>query len=60
MDENTVEIEVPNKFFRDWVMENYMGLIKDALHQATKRAYSLSILIKENQEIKTDNDQVRK
>ncbi|MGB9698849.1 MAG: chromosomal replication initiator protein DnaA [Thermodesulfobacteriota bacterium] len=58
MDQNTVEIEVPNKFFKDWVTDNYLALIRDALQQVTKRAYSLNILIKENQEIKTDFDQV--
>lgn len=58
MDENIVEIEVPNKFFKDWVTENYLGLIKDALQQVTKRGYSLNILIKENQELTSDYDQV--
>lgn len=59
MGQNTVEIEVPNKFFKDWVMDNYSLLIKDALQQVTKRAFSLNILIKENQETKKDYDQVQ-
>lgn len=59
MGQNTVEIEVPNKFFKDWVMDNYSLLIKDALQQVTKRAYSLNILIKENQETKDYYDQVQ-
>lgn len=59
MGQNTVEIEVPNKFFKDWVMDNYSLLIKDALQQVTKRAFSLNILIKENQETKNDYDQVQ-
>lgn len=59
MGQNNVEIEVPNKFFKDWVMDNYSLLIKDALQQVTKRAYSLNILIRENQETKNDYDQVQ-
>lgn len=58
IDENNLEIEVPNKFFKDWVTENYMGLIKDALQKVTKREYSLNFLIRENQQIKTDYNQV--
>jgi chromosomal replication initiator protein len=58
MDQNTVEIEVPNKFFKDWVTDNYLVLIREALQQLTNRTYSLNISIKEKQEIKTDYDQV--
>ncbi len=58
MGQNTVEIEVPNKFFKDWVTDNYLVLIREALQQVTNRTYSLNISIKENQEIKTDYDQV--
>lgn len=31
MDQETIEIEVPNKFFKDWFCENYLPLIKDAI-----------------------------
>jgi len=58
MDQNTVELEVPNKFFKDWVTDNYLVLIREALQQVTNRTYSLNISIKKNQEIKTDYDQV--
>lgn len=54
MDQNTVEIEVPNKFFKDWIAENYQPLIKDALYQITKRTYQIKILIKEMAEPKTN------
>jgi chromosomal replication initiator protein len=27
--ENQLELEVPNKFFKDWISENYQTLIKD-------------------------------
>jgi len=30
----TVTIEAPNRFFRDWVSERYMGLLKDSLAEA--------------------------
>ncbi len=54
MDQNTVEIEVPNKFFKDWVNDNYLPLIRDALQNVTKRSYVLNIIIKEKAENKND------
>lgn len=54
IDQNTVGIEVPNKFFRDWIMDNYQALIKDALYQVTKRNYAIQISIKEIPEDKSE------
>jgi len=48
--ESLVELEVPNKFFKDWIAENYQPMIKDALLQETHNQYSLHLLLKEGNE----------
>jgi len=48
--ESLVELEVPNKFFKDWVAENYQSLIKDVLFQKTHNQYSLHLMLKEGNE----------
>ncbi|MEW6615065.1 MAG: chromosomal replication initiator protein DnaA [Thermodesulfobacteriota bacterium] len=39
MNQETIEIEVPNKFFKDWFSENYLPLIKNAVFTFTNREY---------------------
>lgn len=41
-----LEIEVPNKFFRDWLSDNYLNLIKETFLQLTGRAYTVFFVIK--------------
>jgi chromosomal replication initiator protein len=48
--DSVVELEVPNKFFRDWLSENYHSLIQDLLFQITKRPYSIHFRLKEGKE----------
>jgi chromosomal replication initiator protein len=50
--ESIVELEVPNKFFKDWISENYQALILDILYQITKRRYSLHFRLREGLEEK--------
>ena len=45
--DNVIELEVPNKFFKDWLSENYHSLIQDILFQITKRPYSIYFHLKE-------------
>ena len=40
MDQETIEIEVPNKFFKDWFYENYLPLIKEAISTFTNKEYT--------------------
>jgi chromosomal replication initiator protein len=40
--ETSIELEVPNKFFLDWIQEHYLSLIKDVLNGVTNRQYSLN------------------
>jgi chromosomal replication initiator protein len=50
--ENRLDLEVPNKFFKDWISENYQALIKDILYQTTKNHYSVHFHLKEGSEEK--------
>jgi chromosomal replication initiator protein len=40
-DESTIELEVPNRFFLEWIKEHYLPLIQDMLHKNTHREYSI-------------------
>jgi len=40
MDQESIEIEVPNKFFKDWFYENYLPLIKNAVFAFTNKEYT--------------------
>ncbi|UCG35870.1 MAG: chromosomal replication initiator protein DnaA, partial [Candidatus Omnitrophota bacterium] len=35
--DSTLRLQVPNKFFQTWIKDHYLGLIKDAVKQATQR-----------------------
>ena len=45
-----IEIEVPNKFFKDWISENYQAVIRDVLHQLTQKSFSLTLSLREGKE----------
>ncbi len=45
-----LEVEVPNKFFKDWISENYQTLIREALQQITKKSFSLAFSLREGKE----------
>ncbi len=48
--ENFLEIEVPNKFFKDWISENYLSIIREILQQITKKSISLTLSLREGKE----------
>jgi chromosomal replication initiator protein len=48
--ENILEIEVPNKFFKDWIKENYQALIREVLQQITDKSYSVAFAMREGKE----------
>ncbi len=41
----TVSIEVPNKFFLDWINENYKSLIRETIHEITSLRPDLKFVI---------------
>jgi chromosomal replication initiator protein len=48
--DNILEIEVPNKFFKDWIKENYQTLIREVLQQITEKSYSVTFAMREGKE----------
>jgi len=52
--ETELFLEVPNKFFKDWISENYQNLIKESLSHLTGQQYTIHFIIKENQEEKPE------
>ena len=50
MDESQLQLEVPNKFFKDWIEENYLSLIKEVLLAKTGRHYSIRLKLRETNE----------
>lgn len=45
IDEQDARIAVPNRFFRDWLMDNYQNVIADSLRAATGRSYRIDFVI---------------
>lgn len=46
IDDTRVEIEVPNKFFQDWLNDNYSGLISDTLREVSNKDISVTFRVK--------------
>lgn len=46
IDNDRIEIEVPNKFFQDWLNDNYNGLICESLREAGNKEYSVYFKLK--------------
>jgi chromosomal replication initiator protein len=45
MEGETIALSVPNRFFREWLEENYLHIIKDAVHSKTKKLYHITFFI---------------
>lgn len=43
IDEQTLEIKVPNRFFKDWFCEKYLTLLQETLSSLTNRQYTLKL-----------------
>jgi chromosomal replication initiator protein len=41
VNENSLEVEVPNKFFQDWLKDHYLPLLTECLSQATGKKFSI-------------------
>ena len=49
LSQSAIELEVPNKFFKDWLSENYQNLIKEVLLEITQKPYSIHFHLKDGQ-----------
>jgi chromosomal replication initiator protein len=54
LSESQIELEVPNKFFKDWISENYQNLIRDSFFHLSGRQCAIHFLIKEVTEEKME------
>ncbi|KPK88248.1 MAG: chromosomal replication initiation protein [Deltaproteobacteria bacterium SM23_61] len=54
LSEGQIELEVPNKFFKDWISENYQNLIRDSLFHLTGQQYAVYFVVKEVSEEKAE------
>ena len=52
LEQNVIDLEVPNKFFKDWLAENYQTLIKEALLETAKKPYAIHFQVKDGKEEK--------
>ncbi|OPL12453.1 MAG: chromosomal replication initiation protein DnaA [delta proteobacterium MLS_D] len=48
IEDNTVTLSVPNKFFRDWIVDNYYSLICDAVSSVASTHVSVSFSIQKS------------
>lgn len=44
LSEDEIKIRVPNRFFQEWIQDNYLSLIKTSLCEETQRQFSVSFL----------------
>lgn len=49
---NNIHFSVPNKFFKDWITENYLSVISDSLNAVTNVDFKIDFLVN------TDNGQI--
>jgi len=47
-EENRVQLSVPNKFFREWIMENYRDVIGDAIAATTGTEVEIDFAVNHN------------
>lgn len=43
--EEEIKLSVPNRFFKEWIEENYLSLLKDSLKVSSGRTYELSLIL---------------
>ena len=46
LDGEMIELEVPNRFFKEWINEHYSSQIKDVLSQLTDMPYHLQFRVR--------------
>ena len=59
-DRNQVHLDVPNKFFRDWLTEHFLARIEEALTAVAQQEISVSFNIQQEPQAKTGAEKSRK
>ncbi len=50
--EGVLNLKVPNKFFKHWLTDNYLSIIKDTLSELTSDSYNVNFLVSNKKEKK--------
>ncbi len=56
IEDNELTIQVPNRFFQDWIQDNYLSLIKTSLFEESGQHFSISFLISPQTEYMTSRE----
>ena len=54
---DTVYLEVPNRFFKDWIFENYITMIKDTVNRLEEKDYLIELIISNNSNAPSQEEQ---
>jgi len=58
MEDQCVKLSVPNKFFKDWLLENYLAVIKNSLSNVVGIEVDIDFIISQDKEKKPSADTV--
>ncbi len=50
MEDKRVQLAVPNRFFRDWLMDNYLSMIKNSLQKVTGVSVDIDFKLSKDKE----------
>jgi len=56
LEDNNVLLGVPNKFFKDWLVENYFTLISNSLSEVSGIAVNVQFVVNKSERLDTDRD----
>jgi chromosomal replication initiator protein len=54
MEDKRVQLSVPNKFFKDWLMDNYLSMIKNLLHSVVGISVDIDFMLSKDKEKKPE------
>jgi len=54
MEDKRVQLSVPNKFFKDWLMDNYLSMIKNSLHNVVGISVDIDFMLSKDKEKKPE------
>ena len=54
MEDKCIQLSVPNKFFKDWLMDNYLSMIKNTLHSVVGISVDIDFMLSKEKEKKQE------
>lgn len=49
-DEHSIQVEVPNQFFKDWLIDHYLNLLSESIKTISGRPLAIELLVSQKQE----------